>query len=99
MSLSENPSYVIIQFMDKLNDLCKQLGAHSVRLVYTFPTNTWGELHSWQVIAKYQDDSEQFFKQSKTAQGAIDTAIEQANSKPPHKILIGKSWDEGVQIK
>lgn len=61
--------------------LCKKLKAHSVGLVYT-PCNrniTNPHVHKvwrpWQIIAKYNDDSQTFFRFSEAAEEAIKKAI------------------------
>lgn len=68
--------------MDKqIELLCKKLKAHSVSLVYT-PCNgniTNPKVHAvwqpWQIIAKYNDNSQTFFRFSETAKEAINRAI------------------------
>jgi hypothetical protein len=70
--------------------LCKKLESHSVSLVYT-PCNrnvTNPDVHCvwrpWQIIAWYIDDSRKFFRHCKTAQKAIDSAINEM--KTNHRI-------------
>lgn len=58
---------------EQLVKLCKILESDSVRLVYTSPAyyEPW---KPWQVIAKYRDGSESYFKICQTAQEAISAA-------------------------
>lgn len=61
--------------------LCKKLKAHSVSLVYT-PCNsniTNPHVHRvwrpWQIIVRYNDDTQTFLRFSETAEEAINKAI------------------------
>jgi hypothetical protein len=67
----------------QLELLCKKLEAHSVSLVYT-PCNrnitnphVYRVWQPWQVIARYNNDSQTFFRFSKTAEEAVSFAMKE----------------------